>query len=302
MQWPDNTELGRVVRAFQPDARLQSHWPLPGGVSAQMVALEIAAPGARQRTVVFRRHERDLTRRPALVSREFRLLELLYDLDVAELPVPEPLLLDATGELLGTPYMLQAFLPGETDFDPVHPAGLIEKAAAGLQALHAIDVQVGKFDFLERRQPAMTSADRSKGLPLQLSIFDMLEPHWPSPTANRQVLNHGDYWPGNLLWLNGRLSGIVDWEDASLADPLDDLANARLEFLWAYGVDAMMAFTEHYLRYTEVVSTDLPCWDLHAALRAMGAISGWGLEAAKAAKMATELEWFVTQAGAKLDG
>jgi aminoglycoside phosphotransferase (APT) family kinase protein len=139
-------------------------------------------------------------------------------------------------------------------------------------------------------------------LPLQLSIFDMLEPHWPPPTVNRQVLNHGDYWPGNLLWLNGRLSGVVDWEDASLADPLADLANARLEFLWAYGADAMTAFTEIYLRQTNVVATHLPSWDLDAALRAAGAVAGWRLEAAKAAKMAIELEWFVAEAGAKLAG
>ena len=240
------------------------------------------------------------------MSKEFRLLELLHNMDIAGLPVAEPLLLDATGELLGVPYMLQAFVQGQTEFEPGNPAELTQKAAAALQSLHAIDVSAGKFDFLEQRQAAWMSAGgqlaNREALALQLRIFDMLEPLWPAAAANRQVLNHGDFWPGNLLWLDGRLSGVVDWEDASLADPLADLANARLEFLWAYGIDAMTTFTESYLRQTDVVATDLPIWDLEAALRATGAISGWELEASKLARMSDELEWFVARAAEQLGG
>lgn len=63
-----------------------------------------------------------------------------------------------------------------------------------------------------------------------------------------------------------------------------------------------MAFTELYLRHTEVVSTHLPCLDLDAALRAAGAIFGWGLEAAKLARMSGELEWFIARAAEQLGG
>ena len=29
----------------------------------------------------------------------------------------------------------------------------------------------------------------------------------------RIALLHGDYWPGNVLWKNGALVGVIDWED-----------------------------------------------------------------------------------------
>ena len=47
----------------------------------------------------------------------------------------------------------------------------------------------------------------------------------------------------------GRLVGVIDWEDAALGDPLADLANSRLEILWAFGDEAMERFTREYAVY-----------------------------------------------------
>ena len=46
------------------------------------------------------------------------------------------------------------------------------------------------------------------------SIRDALEAVWPLGSRNADKLMHGDYWPGNTLWKDGRLVGIIDWEDA----------------------------------------------------------------------------------------
>ena len=51
---------------------------------------------------------------------------------------------------------------------------------------------------------------------------------------------------------------MIDWEDAAIGDPLADLANARLEILWAYGWDAMTTFTARYLARCSVDVTALP--------------------------------------------
>ena len=80
MQWPDHADLVRVVEAFDADARLQSHWPLPGGVSAQVVGLELSLSAGRSRVVVFRRYARN----PARIVGEFRLLEHLHNCDNAD--------------------------------------------------------------------------------------------------------------------------------------------------------------------------------------------------------------------------
>ncbi|MBE0338234.1 hypothetical protein [Paenibacillus sp. 23TSA30-6] len=50
--------------------------------------------------------------------------------------------------------------------------------------------------------------------------------------------------------------------------PLADLANGRLEMLWAFGIDAMNDFTREYKTVMPAVDfTNLPYWDFYAALR-----------------------------------
>ncbi|MEZ4718614.1 MAG: phosphotransferase [Caldilineaceae bacterium] len=70
---------------------------------------------------------------------------------------------------------------------------------------------------------------------------------WPLPSQHAPVLLHGDFWPGNVLWQDGRLTGVIDWEGASAWGSLADVANAHLELLWAWGPAAMAAFTVDYL-------------------------------------------------------
>ena len=89
----------------------------------------------------------------------------------------------------------------------------------------------------------------------------------PRKTRNPSVLLHGDYWPGNILWQNDTLVAVIDWEDAALGDPLSDLAITRLDLRWIFGTAAMKTFTEKYLRQVKLDITDLPVWDLYAALR-----------------------------------
>jgi aminoglycoside phosphotransferase (APT) family kinase protein len=60
------------------------------------------------------------------------------------------------------------------------------------------------------------------------------------------VLLHGDYWPGNVLWHDGKIVAVIDWEDARLGDPLIDLAMSRLDLVWICGIYAMHMFTEQY--------------------------------------------------------
>lgn len=96
---------------------------------------------------------------------------------------------------------------------------------------------------------------------------ELLATAWPLPARNPPALLHGDYWPGNILWRGARLAAVIDWEDAALGDPLSDLAVSRLDILWIYGREAFDSFTQHYQSLMPLDYTDLPYWDLYAALR-----------------------------------
>ncbi len=60
---------------------------------------------------------------------------------------------------------------------------------------------------------------------------------------------------------------VIDWEDAKLGDPLTDLAISRLDMVWIFGIEAMNTFTDHYKSMMAIDYSNLPYWDLSAALR-----------------------------------
>ena len=69
------------------------------------------------------------------------------------------------------------------------------------------------------------------------------------------------------LWQKEKLVAVIDWEDAERGDPLIDLAKSRSEIVWIFGIEAMNAFTNHYQSCIATDKTNLPYWDLCAALR-----------------------------------
>lgn len=113
---------------------------------------------------------------------------------------------------------------------------------------------------------------------------------------NETVLLHGDFWPGNTLWQDGRLVAVIDWEDAALGDPVSDLANCRLEILWAFGIEAMEDFTKHYKSRNKINFASLPYWDLCAALKPCGKLAKWGLEKKSEQAMIEKHKLFVSNA------
>lgn len=247
--------------------RLLSVRPLTGGISAGMTLLELEGSGQVETLVVRRPAEGDPARRIQAAEGEFKLLHTLHSLG---LEVPEPVLVDTSGEALPDPYLVLRFVPGQAVFVPRDLIEFGEQLAAQLARIHRADV--ARLDFLlgppddwreiSGRPPAASDpffeVDR---------IRDRLDAAWPFHRQNTPVLLHGDYWPGNLLWQGGRLAAVIDWEDARLGDPLIDLAIARLDLLWIMGEAAMQAFTRRYLALTAVEARALPFWDLCAALR-----------------------------------
>lgn len=294
MNTPD-TQFGPVVSRINPDWRLLRTWEMAGGVSAQVIGLEIGLPDGRTRQLVVRCHgEADRRRNPTIAADEFRLLQILH---VAGFPVPEPSTFDLSGAILPTPYIVIGYIQGETDFAPLGLPDALAQMADNLAQLHQIADPDNALSFLPRQTRGY--GHRPPTLDLSLNegcIRDVLDAAWSLHPINRTVLLHGDYWPGNILWRDEKLVGVIDWEDASLGDPLYDLGNSRLEILWAYGMEAMADFTRRYLSLTAIDSATLPYWDLCAALRPCGRLSLWGLDADKEQIMRLQHRWFVTQA------
>ncbi len=299
----DYASLEELVLRINPEYQLVRAWPLAGGVSAQVTALEIVQPDEQMRRMVVRRHgAADLAANPNIAADEFRLLKRLRE---ADLPAPEPIYVDADGEILGAPCLVAAYIEGTPEFAPPDVNAFVGEMAALLARIHGISGE--EVAFLPDMQAIAaaklrTRPDEPDETLGELQILYILEKQrFPHP-ANPSVLLHGDFWPGNLLWQAGRLVGVIDWEDAALGDPLADVANTRLELLWALGgatpgVALMEEFTRQYRALQPGVEwAHLPSWDLYAALKPMHKLALWAKDAESEAKMCAGHRLFVAQA------
>ena len=50
--------------------------------------------------------------------------------------------------------------------------------------------------------------------------------------ANDHVFIHRDFYPGNVLWNRRHVSGVVDWEAASIGPRSVDVAHCRINLLY----------------------------------------------------------------------
>jgi aminoglycoside phosphotransferase (APT) family kinase protein len=300
----DKAFFKRVVQRIDPQNRLIRTRELRGGVSARVTLLEMERPDGRREKMVLRQHgEADLRRNPRIAADEFRLLQILQS---AGLPAPAPYAPDSSGDISSEPCLVMEFIEGKTEETPSDLTDYLHQLALQLSRIHQVDASRFDLSFLPKQGAFVDEILRNRPSSLKESwneerIRDTLERAWPWLQVNPDVLLHGDYWPGNLLWKEGRLVAVIDWEDAAIGDPLADVANARLEILWAFGMEAMHRFTDRYQSMMPSVDfTNLPYWDLYAALRPVSAISGWGLDPLRKRNMRERHQGFVAQALEKL--
>jgi aminoglycoside phosphotransferase (APT) family kinase protein len=219
------------------------------GISSELELVE--ADGAR---FVLRRYtdgER-VAHEPGLVDDEVRALEAARDVlgDV----VPKPVAWDPSGADAGVPALLMTYLRGTAHIHGLDPVRLAEP----LTRLHAAPLPSGL--------PAYRS---------WLRAADVRVPEWsarpeawarlverttaPEPPGAVRFL-HRDFHPGNLLWQEGQLSGIVDWANACQGPRGVDLAHTRCNLALVDGVEAAEQFLLEYVRANPSYRHD-PWWD-----------------------------------------
>ena len=248
-------------RLCDPD-RL-ARW-LDGEGLAAGLPLDVAriTTGHSNETFLVRRGGREwILRRPPRVplaptahdmAREARLLRAL-----ATTPVPAPRLVAACldADVIGAPFHLTERLDGVVVRETL-PA-FLRGAAVGrafmdaLATLHAADwralglADFGKPDGFLDRQVARWSAQldkyRTRPLPDLDALAAWLRDHRPPGEA--PTLIHGDYHLDNVMLAPApppRVIAILDWETATLGDPLVDVGLATA--LWPDASDADLPF------------------------------------------------------------
>jgi aminoglycoside phosphotransferase (APT) family kinase protein len=193
------------------------------------------------------------------VLREARLLKALW-----ETPARVPRVLAVCDEeaVIGAPFYVMEYIDGEVIVSSV-PATLDEPAQRtligqelidALVEIHAVDWSAAGLDgfgkptgYLERqvrRFLGLWELNKTREIPAVESVGTWLSQNMPeSPTA---TIVHGDFRLGNTIYAKdppARLHAVLDWEMATIGDPLADLG--YLCMMWSDPGDPVSGLRAH---------------------------------------------------------
>lgn len=242
------------------------------------------------------------------IEREYRLITALAPTPV---PVPRPILFHEAPDVVGTPFYLMERVDGrvfhQSGLPDLLPAQRIEAyrvLAGALAALHRVDWRAAGLgamarpgSFLKRQVDRWLRAWGSEAEtdPLLIRIGDWLRAHRPEDLAPKMI--HGDFKFNNMIFASGapELCAVLDWELATIGDPLTDLATTWA-FTWetapdeyggvrgvdlaAAGIPSAEHFVEMYRAAGGVTAPLLPFHKVLGLLRNAGIFHGIGERAA----------------------
>ena len=175
------------------------------------------------------------------MSREFRILAAVAP---RAIPVPRVIALCEDASVLGVPFYLMERVRGvilqrgtEMNFSAETMRGISESFVETFAAIHSVDATdaaiaaVGKSEGYVGRQIAGWTkrwhASRIDDLPAMDRVAGWLASH--EPASSGSCLVHNDYKYDNLVLDAGdpsRIVAVLDWEMATLGDPLLDVGTS----------------------------------------------------------------------------
>jgi aminoglycoside phosphotransferase (APT) family kinase protein len=277
---PSERQIRTVVDIAAPGSTIVSVKPLAGSYSNFTHLVEARSMNGSLTRLVVRRYavfgDYD---RGQKARREYKALELLQRRGV---PVPEPLILDVTGDLLGIPGIVTAYTPGTHVESPADPEQWARALARTLARVHAIACAVANDDFLLDADAEASWFLRSPSPPDYMTahahgneVWHLLRDAQAHVVPVPAVLVHLDYWPGNILWKGPKITAVVDWEEAACGDPTIDVAYCRMDMFLRGMNDTAELFLAAYEAETGRTVKNLGFWELAAAVRPMFSPDGW---------------------------
>lgn len=193
-------------------------------------------------------------------------------------PVPTPLAADPDGSWFGRPALATTFLEGEV---VVHPdiGGWVGEMADTLAAIHGADV-TGHGPVLDEPHSGLVwrplPAERFPRTPRVRALLAAVESlqRDTGAVAGPGVLLHHDFRQNNLLWIDGRISAVLDWHHARLGPAVSDLAYLTVDVVRTNGLRAVDAVVRAYQERRGQVD-DLARWQALWLCSQLPWMHGW---------------------------
>lgn len=179
------------------------------------------------------------------IEREFRILVALHP---TGFPVPRPIALCEDKDVIGAPFYLMEMVEGRTLWPGTMPSEtpktrkeIYVAAIETLAHLHAIDheaVGLAEFsragNYFERQVARWTKQYRATQTEEIAEVERLIEwlPQTLPPQSGTAII-HGDFRLDNLIFSDGLpiVAAVIDWELATIGDPLADLAYLMMNWI-----------------------------------------------------------------------
>ena len=202
---------------------------LRGGMSSAVHLLTTLDGTGQRRQAVLRRYVRPEVNdsEPDIAEREARALRAA---GAASVPTPLLLAVDPAGTQAGVPAVLMSRLPGRVDWWPSDTGRWLRRQAGVLPAIHTAVLPPARLigPFAPCPQASYQPPPWARYPRVWERAAEIY--HGPAP-VQPQVLVHGDFHPGNVLWRRGKVSGVVDWQAACTGPAVTDVAHCRVNLL-----------------------------------------------------------------------
>jgi aminoglycoside phosphotransferase (APT) family kinase protein len=193
------------------------------------------------------------------VLREARLLGALQDTPAR---VPGVLAVCSDEGVIGAPFYVMEYMKGEVIVasipepldSPAERARIADELLLSLVEIHAVDWEaagLGDFGrptgYLERqlrRFLGLWELNKTREIPAVESVGSWLADNLPA--SGPATIVHGDYRLGNTMYAENapaRLVAVLDWEMATIGDPLADLG--YLTMMWTEPGDPQSGLRAH---------------------------------------------------------
>jgi aminoglycoside phosphotransferase (APT) family kinase protein len=237
----DEDALGRWLEAnvegFQPPFELTK---FPSGQSNPTYRVRAASGDY----VLRRKPFGQLLPSAHAVDREYRLLSALHPLGF---PVPQPLAVCDDPDVIGAIFYVMELAHGRPyangalpEFDPETRRSMYEQLVDTLADLHVIDPEAaglgdfGKTGNYFERQVARWTREYRDSQTDYIPEVERLIAFLPEtiPEQSRTSIVHGDYRIDNVMYDgDGTLIAVLDWELATLGDPVADFSYLAMQWM-----------------------------------------------------------------------
>jgi aminoglycoside phosphotransferase (APT) family kinase protein len=181
---------------------------------------------------------------------------------------PVVLGVDLDGRWCAHPTTLISRLDGVADITPLEPHAWARELGRGLAIVHAVPGE---------RLAGLPSVFDGRGSAGELDgpLAAMVRSRWSRIIESPRVLTHCDYWSGNTVWRDGRLTGIVDWSGAARGPRGYDVGWCRLDLILLFEEDVADVFLAAYEAATGEELRDVDLLDSWAAARSHESVETW---------------------------